>query len=63
MFQPEEVDKLRVGRVGNEVHLGRRRFGRWDLEEGFLQLLAEGELGSGLSLGGCLAVIHADTLL
>lgn len=47
-FQPQQVDELIVGSGREEVELGGGGFGRRDLQEGFLQLLTQGQLGRGL---------------
>lgn len=51
LLQPHHVDELRVGSRGQEVQQGRWRF-RWRyLQQGLLQLLAEGQFSGCLAAG------------
>lgn len=52
LLQPHHVDELAVGCAGQEVQQRRGRFGGWDLQQGFLQLFAQGQLGGCLRVGG-----------
>lgn len=50
-FQAHHVDELAVGSRGQEVEKWGRGFGWRDLQQGFLQLLPQGQLGCCLAAG------------
>lgn len=50
-LQSHQVDKLIVSSWREEVDLWCRGFWRRDLQQGFFQLLSQGQLGSSLSAG------------
>lgn len=54
VLEPEQIHELDVARVRHKVHLRRWRFRWWNLEQSFLQLFAQCQLGGCLPL--CLAL-------
>lgn len=50
-LQSYKVYKLIVGSRGKEVEIWCRGFWRRDLQQGFFQLLPQGQLGSSLAAG------------
>lgn len=51
-FQAHHVDELAVGRTGQEVKQGSRRFRGRNLQEGLFQLFAKSQFGGSLGVGG-----------
>ncbi|KRX73334.1 hypothetical protein T06_12152 [Trichinella sp. T6] len=63
LVQTEQVQKVGLVGIRDEIHFRRRRLGRRYLKQGLFELFAQGELGRGAALGRRLATVNEAGLL